>query len=168
MARSFTGTAESTASVEGIHGAFGREDYWRDRLASGAEVATVLDSLAVGTDGSVAVRYTLDLGRQLLPGPVAKLVRGGVSMQYTETWVPDGDGRVCGTIAVAVSGGLGSCDAQTWLRPAGRGSQLRFAGRVTVRIPLVGGNLEKSIGADLAENIPSVLDFTAAWIGDHA
>ncbi|MCV7056714.1 DUF2505 domain-containing protein [Mycolicibacterium gilvum] len=168
MARSFTGTAESTASVEGIHAAFGREDYWHDRLATGSGVVTVLDSLDVGPGGDLTVRYTLDLGRQLLPGPVAKLVRGGVSMQYTETWVPDREGRVCGNIAVAVSGGLGSCDAQTWLRPAGYGSQLRFAGRVTVRIPLVGGNLEKSIGADLAQNIPSVLDFTASWIGDHA
>lgn len=167
MARSFSGSAESTVSVERIHAAFGREDYWQDRLAT-SEVVTTLDSLDVRADGTVAVRYTLDLARQLMPGPVANLVPGGVSMQYTETWMHESYHRVCGQIAVSVSGGLGSCDAQTWLEPAAHGSQLRFAGRVAVRIPLVGGNLEKSIGADLAKNIPSVLSFTTTWIGERA
>lgn len=167
MARSFSGSAESTASVEGIHTAFGREDYWRDRLAT-SKVVTTLDSLDVHTDGTVAVRYTVDLGRQLLPGPVATLMPGGVSMQYRETWSPEGDRQVCGRIAVSVSGGLGSCDAQTWLEPVAHGSQLRFTGRVAVRIPLVGGSLEKSIGADLAQNIPSVLSYTAGWITERA
>jgi Protein of unknown function (DUF2505) len=166
MSRSFAGSAESTATVEGIHSAFGRKDYWRDRLAT-SEAATTLDSLELRTDGTVAVRYTLDVGAQFLPGPVARFVSGGVTMRYLETWTPDGR-VVQGQIGVAVSGGLGSCTAQTWLEPTGDGSQLRFAGRVKVKIPVVGGSLEKAIGVDLAENIPSVLHFTTRWIAEHA
>lgn len=166
MARSFNGSAESTATVEGIHAAFGREDYWRDRLAT-SDAVTTLDSLDVRTDGTVAVRYTLDVGRQLLPGQVARLLPGDVTMQYVETWTPDGR-VVQGRIGVSVSGGLGSCNATSWLEPTPQGSTLRFEGSVKVKIPLVGGNLEKAIGADLAANIPSVLDFTTAWISEKA
>jgi hypothetical protein len=32
----------------------------------------------------------------------------------------------------------------------------------------VGGKLEDSIGADLAENIPAIQRFTTAWIVEHA
>lgn len=166
MARSFNGSAESTASVEGIHAAFGREDYWQDRLATSAAVTT-LDALTVHADGTVAVRYTLDLGRQLLPGTVARLVPGDMKMQYAETWTPDDDEQVQGQIGVSVSGGLGSCTATTSLERTEQGSHLLFAGHVTVKIPLVGGNLEKAIGADLAANIPSVMDFTTTWISTH-
>jgi hypothetical protein len=32
----------------------------------------------------------------------------------------------------------------------------------------VGGNLEESIGANLAESIPAVLRFTTTWIAEQA
>ncbi|PRC41434.1 DUF2505 domain-containing protein [Mycobacterium sp. ITM-2017-0098] len=166
MSHSFDGVAKSSAAVADIHEAFGREDYWLARLATG-DAVTTLDSLDARADDTVAVRYTLHLGRQLLPGAVARLVPGDLNMQYLETWTPE-DRAVQGQIRVTVSGGLGSCRATTWLEPTGNGSQLRFAGQVKVKIPLVGGNLEKAIGADLAQNIPSVLDFTTTWIAERA
>lgn len=163
---SFNGVADSTATVEQIHAAFGRENYWRARLAAG-DAATTLDSLIVHTDGTVAVQVTQHLGRQLLPGVVARLVPGDLTMQCSETWAPDGDGRVRGRVGVVASGGLGSCNATTWLTRTDDGSRLGYDGRVHVKIPLVGGGLEKTIGADLAENLPSVLQFTTTWIAEH-
>jgi hypothetical protein len=50
----------------------------------------------------------------------------------------------------------------------GRGSRLRFAATVQVKIPLVGGKLENSIGADLAENIRVIQRFNTAWITEPA
>ncbi len=85
----------------------------------------------------------------------------------TETWTPGDDRYVRGQVSTSVSRGLGSCRAKTWLAPAGNGSQLRFRGRVEVKIPLVGGTLEKYIGANLAENLPGVLHFTTTWIAEH-
>ena len=67
-----------------------------------------------------------------------------------------------------MSGGLGSGRAEAWLAPASNGSQLRYAVRVEVKIPLVGGKLEKSIGAGLAESIPAAQRFTTTWIAEHA
>lgn len=167
MSRSFDGTAESPASVEQIHAAFGCEDYWQARLAADETTAT-LDSLTVGTDGTVEVRLTQRLGRLFLPAAVAKFVSGDVKLVHTETWTPDGVNRVRGRLGVSVSGGLGSCRAESWLTPAANGSQLTFAGRVEVKIPLVGGNLEKSLGANLVENMPAVVDFTTTWIAQQA
>jgi hypothetical protein len=165
MSRSFHGSTESTATVDQIHAAFGREDYWLDRLATGG--AVTLDSLVVRADDTVAACYTQHLGRGLLPATVARFVPGDISMRYSETWQPAADGRVRGQIGVSVSANLGSCTATTWLAPTPQGSELRFEGKVAVKLPLVGGNLEKAIGADLAANIPSVLSFTTTWIAAH-
>lgn len=168
MSRAFDGSTDSPASVEQIHSAFGREDYWLARLAGSDAASTTLDALTVDADGTVAVRLTQHLGRQLLPKVVANLVPGELNLVHTETWTPDGDGRVHGEVRVSVPGGLGSCRAKTWLAPADSGSRLRFAGHVEVKIPLVGGNLEKSIGASLAENIPEVVRFTTTWVAENA
>ncbi|MGO9286341.1 MAG: DUF2505 domain-containing protein [Mycobacterium sp.] len=168
MSHSFDGLTESPASVEQIHAAFGREDYWQARVAAASATATTLDSLTVDADGTVTVRVTQHLGPQLLPGPIAKFVAGELRLVNTETWTPDGDRQVRGRVITSVSGGLGSCRATTWLAPAGNGSQLRFRGRVEVKIPLVGGALEKFIGANLAQNIPGVLNFTTTWIAEHS
>ncbi|MGV0714054.1 DUF2505 domain-containing protein [Mycolicibacterium sp. XJ662] len=166
MPRSFEGLTESPASVEQIHAAFARADYWQARLAT-SDAAAELDSLSVDPDGTVEVHLTQYLGRQLLPASVTKFFPGGVKLLHAETWRPDGDGEVRGQISVAISGGLGSCRAKTWLAPAALGSQLRFTGRVQVKIPLVGGNLEKALGANLAANLPEVVRFTTTWIEDH-
>ena len=116
----------------------------------------------------MSVRATQHLGRQLLPGLIAKLVRGDLKIVHSETWRPDGNGQVRGQVSVSASGGLGSGRAQGWLAPAGNGSQLRLAVKVEVKIPLIGGKLEKSIGANLAEGIPAVQRFTTTWIAEHA
>jgi Protein of unknown function (DUF2505) len=166
MARSFDIVTESPASVEQIHSAFGREDYWLARLEPGG-ATTTLDSLIVDDDGTVTARVTQHLGRQLLPGPVATLIAGDLKIVHTETWRPVGDGQVRGQVRVAASPGLGSGDAEAWLEPSGNGSQMRFVLRVEVKIPLLGGKLEKSMGAGLIKNIPVLQQFTARWIAEH-
>lgn len=164
MSRSFDVVTESTATVDQIHAAFGRQDYWLARIAG--DGSTTLDSLVVDDDGTVAVEVTQHLGRQLLPGLVAKAVPGDLKLAYRETWRPVGDGRVRGEVSVS-AGGLGSSRAQNLLASTGAVSQLRSAVKVEVKIPLVGGSLEKTIGASLAESIPAVLRFTTKWIAEH-
>jgi hypothetical protein len=166
MPRSFDILTESPASVEQIHAAFGREDYWLARHAAGDATIT-LDSLIVDADGTVTVRTTQYVGRQLLPGLVAKLVPGDLKILHSETWRPVGDRQVRGRVSASAPGGLGSSRAQAWLAPAGNGSQLRFAVRVEIKIPLVGGNFEKYIGAGLAENLTALYRFTSTWIAEH-
>lgn len=166
MPQSFDIWTESPASVEQIHAAFGREDYWLTRLGAG-DAVTTLDSLNVDADGTVTMRATQHLGRQLLPGLVAKLLPGDLKIVHGETWRLLGDGQVRGRVNVAASGGFGSGRGKALLAPAGVGSQMSFAVRVEVKIPLVGGKLEKSIGAGLTKNIPALQRFTTTWIAEH-
>jgi hypothetical protein len=167
MPRSFEIVSDSPSSVDQFHVAFGREDYWLARIAAG-DATTTLDSLIVDADGTVKVRATQHLGRQLLPAPVTKLIPGDLKIVHCETWRPVADRQIRGQLNISASGGLGSGRAEAWLTPAGDGSQLRFAVRVEVKIPLLGGKLEKSIGAGLAENIPALQRFTTTWIAEHA
>jgi hypothetical protein len=167
MPRSFDILTESPASVEQVHAAFSREDYWLARQAA-FDASTTLDSLIVEADGTVTVRATQYLGRRLLPGVVAKLVPGDLKILHSETWRPVGDRQVRGQVSVSAPAALGSGRAEAWLAPAGNGSQLRFAVTVQVKVPVVGGKLEDSIGADLAANICAIQRFTTTWITEHA
>lgn len=166
MPHSFEIVSESAASVEEIHAAFRCENYWLDRLTGDA--ASTLDWFNAGAEGVVEVHITQHLGRQILPPLVANFVPGDLTLLYHETWRPAGDGQVRGESHVSVSGGLGSSRANNWLTPAGTSSQLRSAGKVDVKIPLVGGKLEKMIGASLAKSIPATLHYTTIWIAEHA
>jgi Protein of unknown function (DUF2505) len=168
MPRSFDILMESVASVEQIHTAFGREDYWLACIAGGdGKVPVTLDSLSVDADGTVTVRCTQHVGRQLLPAPVAKLLPGDLKIVNSETWRPVGDGQVRGQTSASAPGGLGSGRAEVWLSPTRNGSRLRYAVRVEVKVPLLGGKFEKAIGAGLAQSIPAGLQFTEAWIAEH-
>lgn len=166
MARSFEIVSESPASVAAIHAAFGRADYWADRLAGDA--ASTLDSLSVDADGAVEVHITQHLGRQMLPGLIAKAVPGDLKLRYSETWRSVGDGRVRGEVHVTAAGGFGSSRAENWLSPAGTLSQLRSAVSVEVKVPFLGAQLEKSIGAGLTKSIPATLSYTTTWIAENA
>lgn len=167
MPRSFDVLTESPASVEQIYAAFSREDYWLARIALGDAATTTLDSLNVDSDGRVTVRVTQHLGRQLLPGPVAKFAPGELKLVHEEMWKPVDDGQVLGQVNVTASPRVGGGRADARLEPIGHGTQLRFAVKVEVKIPLVGGKLEKTLGAGLADSIPAVQRFTTTWIAEH-
>lgn len=167
MARSFDILTESPASVEQIHAAFSREDYWLARLEP-ASATTTLDSLSVDDDGTVTASVIQHLGRQLLPGPVAKLIPGDLKVVHNEMWKAVGDRKVRGRVRVSASAGLGSGRGEVWLKPSDDGSHMHFAMTVEIKIPLLGGKLEKVMEAGLAENIPALQRFTTTWIAEHA
>ncbi|CNJ01756.1 Protein of uncharacterised function (DUF2505) [Mycobacterium tuberculosis] len=115
------------------------------------------------------MHITQHIGRQLLPGPVGKLVPTELKMMHIETWRPAGDGRFRGQVAISTSPKLGWGQVDAWLDPADPGSQLRCSLKVQVKIPLVGGRLEKSIGHSLTSSgIPEMQRFTADWIAENA
>ena len=115
MPRSFDVSVESPASVEQVHAAFSGEEYWLARIAN-LSGSTTLESLIVDDDQTVRVTTTQDLGRDLLPGIVAKFYRRDLKVRHTETWRPSGD-QFRGEISVAVSGAPGSGSAPRRSRP---------------------------------------------------
>ncbi|UQX09666.1 DUF2505 domain-containing protein [Candidatus Mycobacterium methanotrophicum] len=166
MPRSFEVSAESSATVEQVHSAFSDEDYWLARLAS-LNGSAGLESLIVDDDLIVRVATTQDLGRDLLPGIVAKFYGRDVQIRHTETWRPVG-GQLRGEISVAVSGAPGSGCGAASVAPIQSGSLLTFTGTVEFKVPLVGGAIESFIAREFAQGIPNIQDFTATWVSEHA
>lgn len=167
MPRSIEVSFESPAAVEQVRAVFGRRDYWLDRLAAFGGAKT-LDSLTVDEAGTVTVVVTEDLRRDALPGPLAKLYRGDLSVRSTEIWSPDGDGRVRGQIAVAVQGAPGSGSGSAMLTPFEDGSKLSLSATIEFNVPLVGGRIEAIVARQFADGFADIHRFTDTWIAERA
>ena len=167
MPRSFDFSVESPVSVEQIHSAFSEEDYWLARLAAFGGIGR-LDSLIVGTDGSVSVAIIGDVRHDGLPGLVAKLYPREWQVVQNETWSPIDGGRVRGEVSFATRGAPGSGLGTVLLTPAQNGSRLKCTATVEFKVPLVGGKIESFIGRQLVQQISEIQRFTAKWITEHA
>jgi hypothetical protein len=166
MPRSFDVSADSPATVEQVHSAFSDEGYWLARLAT-MNGSTALESLIVDDDQTVRVATTQDLGRDLVPGIVAKFYRRDLKVRHTETWRPI-DGQLRGEINVAVSGAPGSGSGAALVAPTQGGSRMTFEGSVEFKVPLVGGTIESFIAREFARGIPDIQHFLAKWVTEHA
>lgn len=167
MPRSFDVSFDSPASVEQVHSAFGDEKYWLARLAAFGG-GKALESLVVGSDGTVSAEVTEDLRHGGLPAILTTFYRGDLNIVTKETWTPIGDGHVGGEISVAVTGAPGSGHGAAMLAPLGNGSRLTIAGTVEFKVPLVGGKVESFIAREFAQGLPEIQRFTTTWIGEHA
>ncbi|MEA2484828.1 MAG: hypothetical protein QOC55_2775, partial [Thermoleophilaceae bacterium] len=116
---------------------------------------------------TVRVATSQDLGRDLLPGIVAKFYRRDLKVRHTEAWRPI-DGQLHGHITVAVSGAPGSGSGTALVAPTQDGSRLTFEGSVEFKVPVVGGTVESFIGREFARAIPDTQHFTATWVAEHA
>lgn len=167
MPRPFDVSTDSPASVEQIHRAFGDETYWQARITQFGGGTTTLDHLTVNPAGSVSVATSQDLRNDVLPGPLAKVFRGDLKVVRTESWHADGDGRVSGEVTISASGVPGSGAGSAVLAPLPTGSRLSLSGTLEVRIPLVGGRIEKYIGDQIVVEIPELQRFTSDWVAQH-
>lgn len=167
MPRSMNLMADSPASVEQFHSAFSDEEYWRDRMAVNDSGVTTLDTLTVDADGAVDVTMTLHPLRDHLPRLITQFQHGDLKIRHTETWRWAGEGQLRGNVNFTVSGvplaGLGVLR----LAPAPRGSQLTGTATVEVRVPLLGGTIERFIGGQLPGGILLTERFTTRWIAVH-
>lgn len=168
MPRSFDVTTEAPAGVAEVLAAFGRREYWLDRLAAYGGDSMRLDSLDVAADGTVAVGTTQDLREGMLPGAIARLLPGDTTIIRTETWRPVVDGRAHGEFTVAARGVPSSGSGTMLLTAAGSGSSLRVSGTLEVRIPVVGGRIERYVADLIADEVPQMQRFTAEWIDGRA
>jgi hypothetical protein len=167
MPRSFDLSANYRGTVEQVHTAFSEEQYWLARLAdSGADIAT-LDSMTVGSDGSIRVTTTQGVRRDRLPALVTQFHPGDLEIVRHESWSPISAAVAHGQVTGTVAGAPVSLAGTAVLEPTDSGSRLEFTVTVEVHIPLVGGKLETFIGGKIAELVAAEQRFTTAWIAEH-
>jgi hypothetical protein len=167
MPRSIDASFEAAVTVEQVHSAFGNRDYWLSRIAA-FDASITLDSFRRDPDGAVTVTTTQDLRHEALPGPLAKVYPGDLSIYRYEAWTPIEDRTVAGDIKVAATGLPLSGSGTALLSTAGAGSRLTFAGSVHFGLPLVGGRIESHLVGQLVEGFATILRFTTDWIAGHS
>ncbi len=176
MPRSFDLSADYRESVDEVHQAFLEERYWRARLADIPVDEARLESMRVGgrcgddgISGTVEV-VTLQVVRSHnLHALVKQLHRGDLSVRRAETWGPVVDG----TATAAITGSIVDTPVQVsgtaQLTPIAEsgGARLGFQITVHVRVPIIGGKVERLIGAQLAELVSREQQFTTEWIANN-
>lgn len=152
------------ATAEQVYRALCDEQYWLARLAdSGADEAT-LDVLEVTDDGGVNVVTTQVLRSDRLPGLVTQFHRGDLAIQREENWTALVDGRAGADVSGSISDAPVALSGTAALQPSEGASRLAYRATVEVRVPLVGGKLEKFIGNQLVALVDAEQRFTTGWI----
>src|ERR1700742_4717323 len=174
MPRSLDMSVDYEASVADVHGAFLEEDYWRARLGdSGTDIAE-LESLRIGgksgKDGTVDVVTMQAVHSHNLPALVTQLHRGDLCVRREEAWGPVVDGVATATISGCVVNAPVSLSGTALLGPIEEsgGARLKFQATIHVRVPIIGGKLEKIIGGHLADLMVMEQRFTTTWIAGSA
>lgn len=168
MPRSFDIAAEYDGTVEQVHRAFSDEHYWLVRLGdSGADDAT-LDEMDVDDQGNMRVKTTQTLRADRLPALVTQFHRGDLSFVREEIWTPVTEGRASAVVRAKIPGAPAGLTGQAQLVPAGEGSRMSLTATVEVRVPLLGGKIEKFIGNQLTDLVTAEQRFTSVWIAENA
>ncbi|MCW2663980.1 MAG: hypothetical protein JWP83_5132 [Mycobacterium sp.] len=174
MPRSFELSADYEESVEEVHRAFQKEGYWRARLADIPVDEARLESMRVGgesgNDGSVEV-VTLQVVRSHnLHALVKQLHRGDLCVRRKEAWGPVDDGIATASIVGSIVDTPVDVSGTAELSPIAEsgGARLAFLVSVHVRVPIIGGKVERLIGTQLAELVSREQRLTAEWIAKSA
>jgi hypothetical protein len=146
-------------------------EFLEAKLASiGGQNAVVLDlATTLGTDADSA-KCTLrqGVGRQDLPTPVQKVLRGDLIIERTETWRATGPDRYDGTIAARVKDAPGTIRGtlRVFGNPAPDAPSAEFSvnGEVKVDIPLVGGKIEEAIAEQVVRLLRREGRFALEWL----
>lgn len=172
MARNFDVVTSSRASVAEVREVFSSREYWLARLQNYGGDSMTLEALTVDDDGTIEIANTQDLRRGALPGAIAKALPSNFVLHRREIWRPVDATRLVGDIRVDASGVRGWATGDASVTAAGpdesAGSTLRFTGSVEVAVPVIGGQIEKFIAAEIAREIPGVSSYTDEWIAKNA
>ncbi len=166
--------ADYPGSVEQVYRAFQEPEYWRAKLADTPVDLAMVESMRVGgesgSDGTIEVVTVQTLRSHNLPAVVTQLHRGDMSIKREEIWAPVTDGAA----TASISGSILDTPVDLWgtalLSPIADsgGARQTFHITIQVRAPIIGGKIEKMLGAQLSELVTREQRFTSEWIANNA
>ena len=172
MPRSFELSADYGDGVEEVHRAFGEEKYWHARLADipvdDAQVELLRVGGQSGNDGTIDVITVQIVQTQNLPALVTQLHRGDLRIRREETWGPVTNGVASASIQGTIVDTPVDVSGIAELSPnAAGGARVVYRISVQVRVPFLGGKVEKLIGTHLADLVTREGRFTTEWLADN-
>ena len=103
---------------------------------------------------------------ELMPAAAARFVKSDLRITFTEEWAR-GEAGATSRTSVTVDGAPVSVEATSTLAPAEAGSVRDVTGNVSVRVPLLGGRIEKEAMAHLGRVVESEQALAAQWLEEH-
>jgi hypothetical protein len=163
MSRQFDYRATPPHPAAAMFAAMVDADCLRARLAQlGGRNAALLEHEADADSARFRVQHGLD------PSDMPQAVRGFLPsdfiIQRLERWRRTEDGKYTGMADVDVPGTPASASGQMGLRDAAGGSELRIRTDVTVKVPLLGGRIEESVGEQILKLLNAETRFTIDWM----
>lgn len=163
MASRIEHRAEFDHPLDQVRSAMTSKDALTEQLAEiGGPDAALLDYQETAT----GVRYTLRQGvpAEKLPSAVRGLHPGDLTVQRAQSWEFDTDAAT-GTAHAHVSGVPGDITATTTLAARDGKTEWRVTGEVKVKIPLIGGKLERTIADNVVRLMIHEGEYVAQRLG---
>ena len=122
-------------------------------------------SQAVSVEGE-RVSFAGTVRPELIPAAAARFVKSDLRITFTEEWAR-GEAGATSRTSVTVDGAPVSVAATSTLAPADAGSVRVVTGNVSVRVPLLGGRIEKEAVSHLGRVVEREQALAAQWLGEH-
>ena len=122
-------------------------------------------SQAVSVEGE-RVSFAGTVRPELIPAAAARFVKSDLRITFTEEWAR-GEAGATSRTSVTVDGTPVSVEATSTLAPAEAGSVRDVTGNVSVRVPLLGGRIEKEAVAHLGRVVEREQALAAQWLEEH-
>lgn len=162
MSRQFDYRAPSELPAATVFAAMTDADCIRARLTTlGGPGAALLEHTADAEAARFRVRHGLNTDD--VPPAIRPFLPGNLVIDRLETWRRADEGRYEGTAQVAVPGTPASATAVMRLADGVGGSTLEVRSDVTVAVPLFGGRIEETVGAQINQLLAAETAFTLDW-----
>lgn len=103
---------------------------------------------------------------ELIPSAASRFVKGDLRVSFVEEWKRD-EAVARSRSTVTVEGAPVSFRAVSVLSPSGEGAERHVTGDVSVRIPLLGGRIEKEAVARAGRVIERERELATSWLEEH-
>lgn len=157
----FTQSMSYPGTVDEVVAMYLTPDYLERRFGQ----FVVEGSQAVSVEGE-RVSFAGTVRPELIPAAAARFVTSDLRVSFTEEWTTNEAGATSRT-SVTVDGAPVSVEATSTLAPADAGSVRVVTGNVSVRVPLLGGRIEKEAVARVGRLTENEQASAAQWLEEH-
>ncbi|MCJ0904006.1 DUF2505 domain-containing protein [Rhodococcus sp. ARC_M6] len=163
MSKGFRYDIEFSYPVAKVHSTLTDPSYWKVRLGELYPSA----GIEVG-DGSITVSVAEDLDSSALPGLVSKLAPDRLGVERVDQWGPLSGGRADGSVTGTAHGLPIRIEASLELaETAPSHAVLNVVGSAEVKIPVLGGQIEKLVKKMVEDLLHRDRDAVEAFLADQ-
>ena len=170
MPRSMVYTVDIDAPAEKVYQDFTTIDYWQDLVDFYQQNSTRTEIVRFESDeNGTEVAFAHIMTPEDLPAIARPVVPAKLTItreQHFEPFRPEADEAV-GRYQATTSSVPFEITGDYLLRGSGAGSQMRIQTLCSVKVPIIGGQIEKLIINGLSTLFTNEGEFTAQWVAGH-